>query len=190
MTGNKISYYDRNFFERQYRDKDIQADWVYAIWTLSNGFHVASFKTEEQLKAFADKIGFSYTWDSEREDGYKEGHTSVDIHDHAQDEEVLDIWRRYMDMAFQNENEEEKKQGKKWLATHFDDKCQAYCMTSEHMAIAKPIKALSNGSIVDCYYINNGKDVKFYRCNPNAKKFYKPLPLDEHIAYQKKYGSF
>lgn len=186
---NRISYYDRNFINRR-NNPDIQADWVYAIWTLSNSFHVASFKTEEQLKAFADKIGFTYTWDKEREDGYKEGHTSIDIHDNVCDGEITDIWHKYMDMAFHSENDDEKKLGREWLENHWDDKCQAYGMTSEHLEEAKPIKALSNGSIVDCYYVNDGKDVKFYRCNPNAKKFYKPLSLEEHIAYQKQYGIY
>ena len=55
---------------------------------------------------------------------------------------------------------------------------------------AKLIKALSNGSIVDCYFTNDGKTIKFYRPNPNAKNVYKPLPLKEHIEYQKQYGVY
>ena len=55
---------------------------------------------------------------------------------------------------------------------------------------AKPIKALSNGSIVDCYFTNDGRNVIFYRPNPNAKDVYKPLSLAEHIEHTKKYGTY
>lgn len=55
---------------------------------------------------------------------------------------------------------------------------------------AKPIKALSNGHIVTCYYYNDGKVVHFYRPNPNAKNVYKPLPTNEHIAHKRIYGVY
>lgn len=54
----------------------------------------------------------------------------------------------------------------------------------------KPIKALSNGSIVDCFYKETKDKVIFYRPNPNAKNVYHPLPLKEHIEYQKQNGTF
>ena len=56
---------------------------------------------------------------------------------------------------------------------------------------AKPIKALSNGSIVTCYYCKNYKDntIIIYRPNPNAKEIYKPLEIEEHIAHSKIYGT-
>lgn len=57
-------------------------------------------------------------------------------------------------------------------------------------AEAKPIKALSNGSIVTCYFTNDGETIRFYRPNPNAKEVYKPLELSEHIAHCKTYGSY
>lgn len=52
------------------------------------------------------------------------------------------------------------------------------------------IKALSNGSIVTCYYKKHKNKVKFYRPNPNEKKIYKPLSLDNHIKHQQKYGVY
>lgn len=85
---------------------------------------------------------------------------------------------------------------------------------------AKPIKALSNGSIVTCYFTNDGESITMYRPNPNATEenknryrtveeyenavknriyypnsldfdaVYKPLPLDQHIAHYKTYGSY
>lgn len=53
---------------------------------------------------------------------------------------------------------------------------------------AKPIFALSNGSIVKCYYTNTKTTVRIYRPNPNAKAIYKPLSLEKHIAHHKKNG--
>lgn len=56
---------------------------------------------------------------------------------------------------------------------------------------AKPIKALSNGSIVTCYYWNDGETLHFYRPNPNApRSIYDPLPLDGHLAHVRIYGIY
>ena len=54
----------------------------------------------------------------------------------------------------------------------------------------KPIKALSNGSIVTCYYLTTKDNIEFYRPNPNAKEVYKPLDINEHIAHQRIYGTY
>ena len=53
----------------------------------------------------------------------------------------------------------------------------------------KPIKALSNGSIVTCYY-KTDKEAVIYRPNPNAKEVYDPLETAEHIAHKKIYGTY
>lgn len=55
---------------------------------------------------------------------------------------------------------------------------------------AKPIKALSNGSIVTCYYRNDGETVTIYRPNPNKKDIYDPLSTEEHIKHVKAYGLY
>ena len=85
---------------------------------------------------------------------------------------------------------------------------------------AKPIIALSNGSLVTCYFVNDGKNITIYRPNPNATAenknryktreeyekavsnrvyypnslefdaVYNPLTLDEHIAHCKIYGTY
>lgn len=59
-------------------------------------------------------------------------------------------------------------------------------------ARAKPIKALSNGSIVTCYYYKDYKanTITIYRPNPNRKDIYKPLELQEHINHKKIYGTY
>lgn len=56
----------------------------------------------------------------------------------------------------------------------------------------KFIKALSNGSIVNCILERNEKDKIIYlkRPNPNAKDVYCPLDTWAHIEYQKEYGIF
>lgn len=55
---------------------------------------------------------------------------------------------------------------------------------------AKPIKALSNGSIVTCYFTNNGKRVKLYRPNPNATAVFHPLTIEHSIAHCAIYGQY
>ena len=57
---------------------------------------------------------------------------------------------------------------------------------------ATKFKALSNGSIVDCYFKKDKrkKEIRIYRPNPNAKEVYKPLTIDEHIGFQKLYGIY
>lgn len=55
---------------------------------------------------------------------------------------------------------------------------------------AKPIKALSNGSIVTCYFLNDGETVTIYRPNPNKKDIYDPLSTAEHIKHVKTYGLY
>lgn len=55
---------------------------------------------------------------------------------------------------------------------------------------ALPIKALSNGSIVTCYYVVTEDLVTIYRPNPNAKEVYQALPIDQHIAHRKIYGLY
>ena len=54
----------------------------------------------------------------------------------------------------------------------------------------KPFKALSNGSIVTCYFTNDRETINIYRPNPNAKEVYKPLDIQEHIAHVKIYGLY
>lgn len=53
---------------------------------------------------------------------------------------------------------------------------------------AKKFKGLSNGSLVDCYYIHTENGAEIYRPNPNAKEVYKPLSLEEHLEFQRVNG--
>ncbi len=57
---------------------------------------------------------------------------------------------------------------------------------------AKKMKALSNGSLVDCYFVKDkqNKTIEIFRPNPNAKKVYHPLSLKKHIKHEKKYGIY
>lgn len=194
LKGNQICYHQTNWLECQ-RNPDIKPVWKYVIWypdesSYSWQYCVASFETEEQLKRFADTIGFTYEWTSKRYDGFKSGRISVVFENTSRDNEPCIEWQKYYDMAFHSGSKEDQEIGNNWLERHFENKCQAYSINSEHLMIAKPIKALSNGSIVDCYFINDGKRVKFYRCNPNAKDFYKPMSLEEHIMYQREHGTY
>lgn len=53
---------------------------------------------------------------------------------------------------------------------------------------AKPIRLLSNGSIVTGYILNDGEVLHIYRPNPNAKEVYNPLTIEERIKYEKENG--
>lgn len=75
------------------------------------------------------------------------------------------------------------------LMTHFTG---GFWNLTEIPKNAIKIKALSNGRIVDCYYKKDkkAKQIVLYRPNPNAKDIYKPLDIEEHIAFQKLYGIY
>lgn len=72
----------------------------------------------------------------------------------------------------------------------FQDKSVLFWSKDAVPANATPIKALSNGSIVDCYFVNDGQNVTLYRPNPNAHGVYTPLSLHEHIAHVRQYGTY
>lgn len=54
---------------------------------------------------------------------------------------------------------------------------------------AKPIKALCSGSIVTCYFQNDGRTITWHRPNPNSTLF-KPLSIEDHIAHVRIYGLY
>ena len=194
LKGNQICYQQCNWLDCQ-RNPKIEPVWKYVIWYPDESewswqYSIASFDTEDQLKAFADAIGFTYEWTSERYGGFKSGRISVVFESQSVDKEPKGKWEEYYNKAFFSEDKSENEAGLSWLNIHFDDICQAYSINSENLRNAKRIKALSNGSIVDCLFTNDGERVKFYRCNPNAKKYYKPLSLKEHIKYQREHGTY
>lgn len=53
---------------------------------------------------------------------------------------------------------------------------------------ANTFKGLSNGSLVDCYYIHTENGSKVYKPNPNAERVYKPMPIKEHLEFQEVNG--
>jgi hypothetical protein len=55
---------------------------------------------------------------------------------------------------------------------------------------ARPFLGLSNGSVVTCYFTNDGETITIYRPNPNAHEVYQPLPLEEHIKHQMRFGLY
>jgi hypothetical protein len=193
--GNRITYYQHNFLEVQ-RNPDIKPEWIYAIWyadetAWSFTYHVASFKTEEQLKAFADKLGFTYSWEEEREDGFKSGRCSVVIEHESKDDVVQAEWGKNYQKAYdKNSSKRAREKAGLWLNNCWKDIHQAYSISQENLAKATKFKFLSNGSLVDGYFLNDGQRIKIYRCNPNARDFYKPLSTEERINFQRKYGCF
>ena len=193
MKGNRISYYQHNFLECQ-RNPNIEPEWVFAIWypdesEYSWQYHVGTFRTEEQLQNFAKMLGFTYEWTVIRKDGYKEGRCSHIIENHSKDKEPSEIWEKYYRMTFYGDDTEHQK-GLKWLHSHFKFETQAFGINTDNLQKATRFKCHSNGSIVDGYFLNENGRIKIYRCNPNAKDFYHPLPLEEHIAFCKANGDY
>ncbi len=137
----------------------------YKAYITDYNFHVASFYTLEGMREFIRHFGLHLTFieahDTDKQPGYK-GRTG--------------IVKRYA------------------IRERFHD---AECHKTEHgifkyfwsldevPANAKPIKLLSNGSIVDGFTRREGDVINVYRPNPNAKEVYKPLELDEHIKHQR-----
>ena len=77
------------------------------------------------------------------------------------------------------------------LDRQIDNRCNGGFFSLDQIPeSAKPIKALSNGSIVTCYFTNDGEQIRFYRPNPNAKQVYHPLCIDDHIAHVRTYGLY
>ncbi len=55
---------------------------------------------------------------------------------------------------------------------------------------ARRFRALSNGSIVWCWWKRTGNRIDIWRPNPNARKVYRPLDLDRHIAFSRRNGTY
>ncbi len=79
---------------------------------------------------------------------------------------------------------------RKYIVNKLLDDSNSFWDLSEVPKEAKKIKGHSNGSLVDCYILNDGDVLHVYRPNPNARAVYQPLPLEEHIAYKKEHGGF
>lgn len=107
-------------------------------------------------------------------------------------EEQLDFFLRTLGINRKLEEEREAFWGGKYLAYSIDRKLasDSFWRLDELPAEAKPIKALSNGGIVTCYYYNDGETVTLYRPNPNAKEIYHPLTIEQHHKHRQIYGSY
>lgn len=85
-----------------------------------------------------------------------------------------------------SESEQNGKYERYSMSHAIDDRCGGgFWKLSDIPENVKPFKGLSNGSIVDCYFLNDGKTIHIYRPNPNAKEVYKPLSIKEHISFIK-----
>lgn len=126
---------------------------------IHNGiWHFARFSNFKQFRKFAKLLGFKY--------------------------KLLDRKKYYWFSCGQEKNKnvlflqmshEIKEMGYFWNLPELPEGCQH-------------IKALSNGSMVDCYFKNVGDYIEFYRPNPNAKNVYKPLSLEDRIIFIRENG--
>ena len=107
--------------------------------------------------------------------------------------EQLDFFARTLGFTYTLREERKNTQCGLWqifdIDRKIDDSCAGgFWKLSDLPEGAKTIKALSNGSIVTCYFTNDGETITMYRPNPNAKEVYKPLSIDLHIAHRRIYG--
>lgn len=145
FNGNEIRYCDKNWLYNQ-THKDKIPNYCYAIYEFDSWeFHLAEFKTLEQLERFARRLGFEFTFDG------KHGRCSKVISD-----KILGV----------ADAEDEKPEGAAYLWS------------------------LSNGSIVRNWFTEKDGRICIHRINPNNKKFYNPLSLDEHIKFVKENGKY
>ena len=79
---------------------------------------------------------------------------------------------------------------REYTLSHFFKEEPYFWKREDVPAEARPVKLLSNGSIVTGYVWNDGTTIHIYRPNPNAKEVYKPMTHEDHIAYQKVMGMF
>ncbi len=108
--------------------------------------------------------------------------------------EQLDFFAQTLGFTYTLEKEEESERYgiyREYTLSHYIDFTRNMFWKLEDLPQgAKPIKATANGSIVTCYFTNDGNTITIHRPNPNAKEVYKPLPLDQHIAHKQIYGSY
>lgn len=84
----------------------------------------------------------------------------------------------------------EQYEGVKKYAVRERFQDRLFITTEDLPSNAEPMNVLSNGSIVTGYVSREGDKITVWRPNPNVKSIYNPMPLEEHIAYQKEHGVF
>lgn len=125
-------------------------------WLIHDGqFLFAEFDDEDQLKIFAEKLGFTYSLTNEDPKHPDFG-----------------LYRTYE------------------LSVEIVDTKYHFWSLDELPAGAKPIWALSNGSVVECYFCNIEGKIMWYRPNPNAKEVYKPMSHNQQMGYHMCNGIF
>lgn len=164
MNGAKMNDKMKVYFKRKVYLTSIEKtkDWHRSHFIIHwDGWYFAEFQTGRQLDFFLRTIGVC------------RGET---------------IERRFIDTLPSGETD--NLYVRCWLSIDYIDE-HMFMTMAEVPEKAKPIKALSNGSIVTCYYLLKGKTLHWYRPNPNAGgAVYDPISDQEHIAYMKLYGLY
>ncbi len=105
--------------------------------------------------------------------------------------EQLDEFARMMGFTYTlRKSETSRRFGwyKEYDLSHRFDDTKGFNRLDQLPEGARPFFGLSNGSIVTCYFVNDGETIHIYRPNPNSKEVYHPLPIKEHIAHQRRFG--
>lgn len=127
-------------------------------------WYMGEFKTEEQLKRFAERLGFTYEFVGEEYSDFTQSTTRYF--------KLNRVFRKGKCHKYENSMTE--------FFWHYEE------LPSD----AKPIIGLSNGCLVTCFFTNDGETISVYRPNPNAKDVYIPMTTEEHIAYIQRNGLF
>jgi hypothetical protein len=141
---------------------------------LHNGiWYFAEYSSLEQLRDFAEGVGFSWKFHhAEQMECKQVGQSWEECEPYTI--EYYTLSHDFDVDAFCHDTQ--------W------GKCQGFWSLDELPSGVVPFIGLSNGSLVTCYAANDGEKISLYRPNPNAKEVYKPMTTAEHIAYVRKHG--
>lgn len=141
---------------------------------LHNGmWYFAEYSSLEQLKDFAELVGFSWKLHHSKQMECKQvGQSWEECEPYTI--EYYTLSHDFDVDAFCHDTQ--------W------GKCRGFWSLDELPSGVVPFIGLSNGSLVTCYAANDGEKISLYRPNPNAKEVYKPMTTAEHIAYVQKHG--
>lgn len=102
---------------------------------------------------------------------------------------TFDAFKKYADyLGVTYEYWDDSETVKRYRLSHDIKDMKSFWHLHELPKGVKPIKAMSNGSMVTCYFRTLEHDVEFYRPNPNAKEVYDAMPWEEALKVKQEQG--
>lgn len=191
--GNIVTYFDERLFQNKKEDEPL-----YFIFNVDGNGNLtdklASFQTQEQLDAFARKLGFKYHWVQDTYFG-KTGCTDRTIAN-VNDGEILETVRNLTNQTYKLDDYSVDRKKEQELIDFRKTIYYRYSICDKNLKKAKQIKMSCNGFLCDCLYVTRKHKISIYRPNLNCftetvpNKIFPPLPKDEATIYQKIHGIF